>query len=413
MRKLISTLMQPAFVFVPFVLLGLLVWLFLPEQYLRLQSKEEFTLDGFLYLLVWYAIIVLAAWAGKLVPFRLKSRLAGEQAGFSLPFYCIVSILAFLGCASLLATLGGLSGISAAIAQQQVNQLKQELYENYNSGFLTLRYLVSVSAAIAVYNMVSRRRKTLLIDFANLVMLIIVAFVSARILIFQTVIFVVFLRYATRDGRERPRPLRNTLIFAAVFAVLTGFTYSRSGGTYKYQLGIENPVAATLVEFSRYIAMPVQVTVGVANIATTSRLEELMNFQPMYLAPSFLHPAALKQDHSGGVGSQWYFSHIDVPGTLTTNSAFAAAVGYLGHFVFLGLPPIIFLYSLMFFLVSRSGDLVLTLYGGVILYAFFELWRTYYFSAGSFIFFNIVFAGYIALKLQQGALVLVRRRPPI
>jgi hypothetical protein len=52
--------------------------------------------------------------------------------------------------------------------------------------------------------------------------------------------------------------------------------------------------------------------------------------------------------------------------------------------------------------------LVLTLYGGVILYAFFELWRTYYFSAGSFVFFNILLLSYVFFQISKGALVLTR-----
>lgn len=409
MRKFTSLLMQPAFIFVPFVLTGLAVWFFLPADYLRLRAKEDFSFSGLLYFLLWYAVIILAAFLGKAVPLRFMSKSRKLNKSFNLPFYFIVSFLGFLGCASLLMSLGGFSGIAAAIAEQQVNQLKNALYENYNSGFLTFRYLTSVSATIAFYNLLSRRKMTLPLDILNISMLLIVALVSARILIFQAVIFSLFLRYSAEGQTGSFKPVRSLVIFAAVFATLVGFTYSRSAGTYKNQLNIENPILVTAVEFSRYIAMPVQVTVGVANIATTDRMEKLMNFQPMYLAPSFLHPRALKMDNSGGVGAQWYYSHIDVPGTLTTNSAFAAAVGYLGHFVFIGLPPIIFLFSAIFYLVARSGDLVLTLYAGVVLYAFFELWRTYYFSAGSFIFFNIIFAGYIAVQFLRGELVLVRK----
>lgn len=410
MRKLVTILMQPALIFVPFVLVGVIVWLALPGEYLRLRAKEQITLAGVLYLGVWYAVVMVAAASGRFVPVRLQSQNPDTGNRISGGFYAVVSALAFAGCASLLTNLGGINGILIAITEQQVNQLKHALYENYSSGALTLRYLTSVAAAIAVFNLLSRRRRTVVLDIVNIAMLVIVALVSARILIFQTVIFVLYLRYSTARAAVPMSAFRKAVICVVVGAILVGFTYSRSAGTYRQQLGVENPVMVTLIEFSRYIAMPVQVSVGVANIATTTRLDSLMDFQPMYLAPSFLHPPALKQDNSGGVGAQWYYSHIDVPGTLTTNSAFAAAVGSLGHMVFLGLPPVLALFSALFFMVARSNDLVLRLYGGVILYAFFELWRTYYFAAGSFVFFNLVFLGYIAAGLIKRSLVLVQRR---
>ena len=409
MRKLSASLLQPAFIFVPFVLTGLVVWLLLPGDYLRLHSKEKLGFVGFFYVLIWYSIVILAALLGRYTPYRLMSRKTECKSKFALSFYVSVTALAAVGCLSLLVGIGGLQGIVSALVQQQVNQLKAALYENYSSGFLTLRYLTSVSAAIAVFNLISRRRGTVILDVVNILMLVVVALVSARILIFQTVIFVIFLRIITRQGKSKPNVLSYVVGFSAVFAILVGFTYSRSAGTYKSQLDIDNPVAVTLIEFSRYIAMPIQVTLGVANIAATTDLEDLVDVQPMYLAPSFLHPKSLKQDNSGGVGTQWYYSHIDVPSTLTTNSAFAATVGHLGNYTFVMLPIFILFYSSLFFMVSRSGDLVLTLYGGVILYAFFELWRTYYFSAGSFIFFNLVFLAYIAAGLMQRSIVIVRR----
>jgi hypothetical protein len=407
MKIISSTLMQPAFVFTPFLIVGAIVWIFLPGEYLRIRSKEEITISGILYLFAWYSVLIISALMGRASPFRLKSRAPSAGLNFNIFFYWVTSILAFLGCVSLLSSLGGFSSIALAILDQQVNTLKESLYDNYSSGFLTFRYLTSIAAAMAVYNITSRRRSTLVLDIVNILMLVIVALVSARILIFQTVVFYLFLKSSSQVRKEF-KPIRSLILFAAVFLILVGFTYSRSAGTYKYQLNIENPIMVTFVEFSRYIAMPIQVTVGVSNIVTTSKFDNMTDIQPMYLAPSFMHPNSLKLDNSGGVGSQWYYSHVDVPSTLTTNSAFAAAVGHLGHFVFIGVPLIIFMYSMIFYLVYRSGDLVLTLYGGVILYAFFELWRTYYFSAGSFVFFNILLLSYVFFQISKGALVLTR-----
>lgn len=412
--KKITTFMQPAYIFWPFIIIGFLTWTLLPGDYLRLTHKEELTPLRFFYIFTWYSLVTLAAWLGKATPFKIISNSDDPKKSFEIDiyFYIAVTAISLFGTSKMLIGIGGLNGIISAATELQANTLKAALYENYSAGALTLRYLAAISAAIAVYNRFQKRKGTFFIDAINIVAIMSVAFVSARLIIFQAIIFVVFLRLHTgkwTNTRKIGLP-RKIITVIAVFSAIVGFTYSRSALTYKSQLGITNPVAVTLVELGRYIAMPIQVTIGVSRIATETEVVSNIKYQPMYLAPSFLHPASLKIDNSGGEGAQWYYSLIDIPKTLTTNSVFASSIGSLGNYTFIAIPLVLLFYSTIFFTTARSDDITVKLYSAVILYGFFELWRTYYLSAGSFIFFNIIFLLYIAtnILLRRMKICLVR-----
>ena len=142
----------------------------------------------------------------------------------------------------------------------------------------------------------------------------------------------------------------------------------------------------TFIEFQRYLGAPVQASVGVARIAADHPHRGALGNLILYVTPTFLHPDSLKvDDNSGGVGQQWYLDQVDVDATLTTNSAFVEMYGHLGFWAF----PLIAWVS--FFMAALGtyffrADNLLCLVGCVVLYGFFELWRTYYFAAGSFTF---------------------------
>lgn len=400
----ITRVFTPQFVFLPVVLLGLINWLFMPAQYLDIGEKSDINFISTFIAVTWYGLLIASVLAAKLMakPICIMSTTPYE---YSLMFYYLATGLTLLGVLSVLGQIGSPADVLSAISSKQVNSLKDSLYDNYSFGSLTLRYTSSITATYAFYRIVVIK-KWGAIDIFNFVAVLICAFVSARILVIQTAFYSIFIYFSLGNNRDLLKRIGLTklvVIGTAFCTVIVLFTYSRSADTYKAQLGITNPFMVTAVEVGRYTAMPIQVTFGVANlVAGSSSLIENIEVKPWYLLPSFLQPSEFKVDNSGGVGHQWYAGYVDVPRGLTTNSVFASAIGNLGYWAVLGLPFTCFLYGFVFFLFRRSACLESKIYQAVLLYAFFELWRTFYFSAGSFIYYNVLFILFFCVSLALG-----------
>jgi len=394
--RIVRSFLRPESIFLPFVGVGIICWAFLPESYLNLTAKVPVTFGAILLISAWYLAIYLSARMGRAV--AASYQFVAKGRGVNTYFYLFVTGLATIGALTTFAEVGGISAFLGAFSSLQANELKQSLYDDYSTGSLTLRYAVTISSCLALCRVVIERKFGIL-DIYNILILLVCAAISARILIFQSAFFFafVFLSSRLRDSSLVKKVTRVRVYFFASLAVLAlvGFTYARSAGTYERQLGISNPFAVTAAEFGRYLGMPIQVTFGVASMMLASDVVDDVQPNLLFLAPSFVHPTEWKLDHSGGVGEQWYAGYFDFPRTLTTNSAFALAVGRVGHWAFLLVPVASFLYALLFYLLRRSEDVEARVAQAVILYAFFELWRTYYFSAGSFFFLNVVMASYI------------------
>ncbi len=381
-----ATLCQPGMVYMPLLAVGVVLWLCpSTEGASGYRVREELTFGSLLVLGAWYGSIFVCAVLGQCVAASMpKMNIMSNDAFRPQTFYVVLSILAMLGVAGAwMAAMRGGPGLFELIRTQQFNQLKDALYENYNHVY-SLRYAASLVGGIALYRLIFLGRFSWL-DGLNLFLLLAAASLSARLLLVQAVLFAGGL--AVRFDQ-----LRHVTTRAMVLAVLglgslvVFFTWVRTASSYREYFGVENPIAVTFLEVQRYLGAPVQASVGVARIALDHPARGATRNVIKYVTPTFLHPADLKpDDNSGGVGEQWYLRKVDVEETLTTNSAFVEMYGDLGYWSFPIMGWIAFLMSAIGSYFFRAENL-LCLIGCVVLYGFFELWRTYYFAAGSFTF---------------------------
>lgn len=403
-------ILKPEWVYLPFVVLGLCCWL-LPAPLLGLYRKSELSLLNILVVGIWYTGIIIACLFARKLSASLVIR-ENLRSSYNPVFYLIVTALSAIGTAAVISRLGSFDQVVNLISDSQVNALKEKLYSDYGAGIITLRYACVIGSTIALYRILILKRLGAA-DIVNLLCLLICAFVSARLLIFQAaLIFLYVILNTLPRSRLRWRVGRGTTIIIAVLAaaVLVAFTYVRSAGTYRAELGITNPVAVTGVELSRYAAMPIQVSLGVANLITNSEIVENRPVRPIYLAPTFFQPDDIESDNSGGIREQWYLGRIDLPVTLSTNSALAACVGYLGLWAFLLVPLICAFYAFVFHALNTAKSLELKIFQGIVLYAFFELWRLYFFSSGAFIYLNLVMLSYCCAMIAAGRMTISLRR---
>lgn len=407
--KFARTIMQPHLVFLPLIILGFLCWL-LPNRIIGIFSKSDLTFYTISVTVIWYSLIVFSCLLAKKASKTLVWQKNSNQ-NYSIYVYYLLTIVSVIGTVATFVSLGSLGLIMAAIRDQQVNQLKEALYSGYSAGVLTLRYTCALAGTYALYRLILLRRFGLL-DLLNLLCVLMCAFLSARILLIQTGFFFVFVFLNQFDGRNvqiKIGKFKGIILGLMMVSVIVTFTYLRSAGTYKQELGYTNPVAVTGVELARYAGMPIQVTLGVSNLIAETDVIERMNIRLVYIAPTFFHPADIEGDNSGGVGQQWYLGYIDLPPTLTTNSAYAAMLGYLGYWSFFIMPLVCFVYSFIFFVLNSLKSLEARLTQAMILYAFFELWRLYFFSSGSFVFTTTLMLGVLLWQVLTGTISLRQR----
>ncbi|QDV71803.1 hypothetical protein Poly24_55430 [Rosistilla carotiformis] len=383
---LASIVWQPCLVFMPFLAMGGLLWLCPSmEGAAGYRIREELSMGNLMVLVGWYGCIFACAAMGQRLALSLpRLNVMARDAFDSTVFYKALTCLAFIGVAGAwMAALRNGVSVVELIKTQQFNLLKDSLYANYNHLY-TLRYTTSLVGGYALYRLVFLRQVNRL-DILNLCLMLAATAISARILIIQAVIFSGGLAIRFDDLR-RVKTRTITIAALGLAICIVAFTWVRSAGSYRDYFGVENPLAMTFLEIQRYVGAPVQASMGVARMAAEQPSRGSLGNLIKYTTPTFLHPDALKvEDNSGGVAAQWYLHDVDIDETLTTNSAFVEMYGDLGFWAF----PVVAWASFLMAAVGSyfwRADNLLCLIGCVVLYGFFELWRTFYFTAGSFTF---------------------------
>ncbi|QDV10209.1 hypothetical protein CA51_00490 [Rosistilla oblonga] len=384
--KFAAIVWQPSLVFVPFLVVGAVLWLCPSmEGAAGYGIREEISLANLTILVAWYGTICAAAAIGQRLAMALpRFSVMSKDAFDPTVFYKTLACLALIGVAGawFAALRNGVSLIEL-VKTQQFNLVKDSLYANYNHLY-SLRYTASLVGGYALYRLVFLQKVSRL-DILSLCLLLAATAISARILIAQAVIFAggLAIRF---DALQRVKTRTITAAVLGLAICIVAFTWVRSAGSYRDHFGVENPVAMTFLEVQRYVGAPVQASMGVARMAADQPSRGAIGNIIKYTTPTFLHPAELKvEDNSGGVAAQWYLHQVDIDETLTTNSAFVEMFGDLGFWAFPVMAWASFLMATIGSYFWRSDNL-LCLIGCVVLYGFFELWRTYYFSAGSFTF---------------------------
>jgi len=340
------------------------------------SQRESLGIDAAVTLLAWYAVIGLASFAGFFVAQRYLTRRWGLLESISDDtFYRSITVIAAIGVGIcyLAVLIPDPDLIVRTIRDQQVNEVKRALYDNYRVGPYTLRYVSAIGGGIAAYRIITRRRIDLW-DIANVVILGLAAFAAARLLIIVAALIAVALVYHHRPSARLSLPL---VLCAAVvlFLALTPLNYVRNAGFYREKYDIHNPLEMNFSEIRAYVGSPFQVSVGVAE----KDLSEGNNFEGKVSALGrFLRPSYFEAPQPF---NPYYRGQIDIEQSLSTNSAFVDMYGASGLLAYPLIAMLCFAGALVVghFFLYRSYVFIA---GAAMLYAFTELWRISLFDVG-------------------------------
>jgi hypothetical protein len=353
------------------VSISFLAWLFPSFGVLRkgFDYPARLTFDAIVVLSCWYLLIFLSFSVGEKFGSLWNLQRRGTKSNLfdlsSNVLYYVFTLLAAAGTAATLITIFRTLSIAQAIlfiSLGEGNSLKEALYENYSVGFVSLRYLVLFTAAIALYRMIRFKSYTV-INLFNLVLLCIGTFLLGSRLMFIATLLTVFLLLTFNRNTIRISIAKSVIVVTLVFLLLSVANYARNKNYYESNRS--SFLVAGVSEILAYLGAPFQAAIGSAPV-----VEQL-----------------------AAGGDQTYRNYVDEEITLNTNSAF---VHLHEQFGFASWPYIAFLCFCMGFVFEflvSFGKTFLLLPAGAILYASAELWRLDLFHQGIFIVWFVVGLG--------------------
>src|SRR5271166_6809225 len=234
----ITHVARPSSIVVFAVTLSLCAWLFPDFGVLRkgFTVAEHPNLISSFIIFSWYLLI----FAGLSLGQKLGASLATRQPGNntippldSRTVYWTFTILSMIGVISTYFRIfHSLSFLQAVlyIYLGQANRLKGTLYDEYNAGILSLRYLVLYSASLAIYQIVKFRKLSIL-SVVNIVLLAMTALLSSRLILIATVLVSTFLLNYGKKSIEISLA-RLGILACILFAILSLLNSSRNSNFY-------------------------------------------------------------------------------------------------------------------------------------------------------------------------------------
>jgi len=371
----LKKLLTPHYIILLTVLVSLSAWL-LPFDNMRrgFLQKENLTVQAICFLLLWYGLIFVC---GK-VGFAVGRKIKRAETLDTIPdgtFYKIITALSLFGVLYVCITIVTTDPLFLQyILAFQANLLKNSLYDNYETGIHSLRYLSILGGAMALYYIVAEKSFKF-IHLLNLVSLLVTSFLSSRLSIMLACL--IFVGIMVRRGRRIS--VRTIAVFAILlFALLTVFNFYRNANYYKFFYNMTNPILMNISEMVTYLGSPFQVSVGVANHADEFRYNG--NVEGRIAEKVF--PTYVQSDEDEAVGhADAYRAFVDVEASLTTNSAFTSYYSGMGNYAFIVIAVISFLYAAIAGHISQYRSFLFVIQY-VVLYCFAEVWRTDLFTAG-------------------------------
>ena len=344
-------------------------WAFPSFGVLRKGFGRPATVDpvAILVLTSWYVLIVVCFHVGQFFGTPRSGSHTQSAPVVSLdanPPYYIFTIIAAIGLLAAVAKVVGSLSLEGAIGflfSGQANQMREAMYDDYQVGLLSLRYVVVYPAAIAIYRLVTRRRLSLSI-VVNLLLLLVGASISSRLTLVATVVTsFLLLNYDVRF--QKIRVSRVLLIGALLFSILSVFNYSRNYGFYE-ERG-QSFWSSGFAEIITYLGGSAQV-----ELATAARTSDLV---------------------SGHEES--YRELVDVEEQLNAPSAFVTLHQHMGYLCWLYIAVVCALFGFVFTHLVAKGKTIYLLPCGAILYAAADVWRINFFGQGIFIVLMVVGIG--------------------
>jgi len=381
-RVQIGTLVRPHALLFIGVLLSFLAWAlpwgnFVPRGF---PKREPVTFSGSLLLAGWYVFFFIIAWGGFRLGRRIKPSERAERVSAE-SYYLYFTLLAVIGVVYSYGyiALHDSQAISNGLFHQQFNEVRKVLPES--AGVQTLRYASCLSGGIAIFELGRRRVRWL--HLVNIALLVLATAVAARILLIIAVIVAVGLtaQHLDRKGISLRRVVVSAAIgAAALFLALTPFNYFRNAGSYRDVYGVHNPFLMNLDEVIRYLGMPFQASIAVANhVHSWPKLpSEAASGLTTYMLPTYAQPAT---PPAVAQAELKYRTVTTIVESQTTNSVLAATYGVFGLATLAIIGFVAFVAAILAGHASRYVSYV-SIASFVIAYCFAEFWRVYAFNAG-------------------------------
>ena len=377
------TVLRPSVVSMAAVCASFGAWLFPSFGFLRkgFDTAARFELGGFVVLACWYLLIFVSFTVGEKLGGWIVPRRSAPTEGLldlnSNVIYYAFTFLSAIGIAATLYTIFRLLSVQQAmvlIVLGQANELKDALYEDYSTGFVSLRYVVLYPASLALYRII-RFRSFAPVNLFNVLMLAVSALLlGSRLTLIATLLtLTLLLSFGKRSTRINVAKL--AALSTVLFLVLALLNYSRNKDYYernKLSFGL-----AGVSEIIAYLGGPFQVAIG--------------------SAPS--------TDKLAAGGDQTYRDLVDVEINLNTNSAFVRLHEQLGYVSWPYIATICLFMGLVFGALTSLGKTVFLLPCGAILYGSAELWRLDLFQQGIFIVWFVVGIGLPAFLIGSHRLL--------
>jgi hypothetical protein len=394
LRPTLETLVRPYTLLLLGGVLSFLAWAIprgsdLPSAVRGFRKAQPWTWHGGLFLLAWYGFFFLVAVGGfalgrRVRPFRRAEGVPWES------YYVFLTIVAVIGTAYAYSYISIKSPhvIGMALRHQQFNEVKAVLPQG--AGAQTLRYAASITAGIAIFEL--GRRHFRLLHVLNILLLLLVSAIAARTtLIIATIVVVGLAARHLQTVTVRPRRVVGAVVLGAavLFGALALLNYSRNADFYRSN-GVTNPAQMNVDEMIRYLGIPFQASMAVANHRSawpeappTAGPGVRVFVVPTYLSSST--PASVVK------AEVKYKSIVSIPASQTTNSVLVLTYGVFGALSFPILGFVLLIAAAISGHASRYRSYAF-LAGLVAAYCFAEWWRTWVFNTGLVQFLVLVIA---------------------
>jgi len=349
-------------------------WLFPSFGVLRkgFDNPSRFDLTSGVILACWYLLIFVSFTcgqkAGQFMSFP-KNEVRSELPDLdSTIVYLGLTLLSLLGVVMMLVQIFHTLSLPEAIlyiSRGEANALKDTIYEDYHIGIVSLRYLVIYPASLALYRII-RFKSFSLLNLLNVLMLVIITFLSSRLLFVATLVTTSFiLSFGKRSIRVSIPKL--SIAATLLFLILSALNISRNADFYErnhLSFGL-----AGVSEILAYLGSPFQASVASAKV--TDKLD----------------------------AGYPYRDYVDIEEVLNTTSAFVLLHQQMGYPCWIYITLICTFMGFTFEALASLGKTAFLLPCGAILYASAELWRLDLFQQGTFIVWFVIGVGLPAFVL--------------
>lgn len=351
-------LIRPYWMFAFTSFLSFIAWL-LPISggiYIKgFSPPQQFFTANLIYILVWdfgiFYIAFLGFYIGRRYSYKPKN---SKEINSDLRPYYFFNFVGVIGLVSSYIHIIDESGIRLLIYQLFIhngNFLKKELYNGYSIGIYSLRYVVIISSAIAIYRIVSK--KFHIMDLFNILSLLLLLIISSRLSLIISLVIASCL--AITDEKIRIGSRKIIISFVLIFSVLTVANYIRNANFYE-RFNINNPIFMNLVQIDAYLGTSFQ-----GELATADH-------------------ALLRDGLKLNLSEESRITNIAT--NFNANSSLNTLMNYYGIYgIIIGFVFSFFASFVMGSIRQNNKKIIFCLYG-VLLYCFSDLYRIFMFNKG-------------------------------